>query len=63
MEIFIFFEKDRIVFECAKYGDGCGGSLIIKVKMNDQIKESLDEAIKQWKIQQQASDSNEGDVI
>ena len=43
------FDENQITFLCAKYGDGNGGYLEIKLKMTEDIKKSLDECIEKWR--------------
>ena len=43
------YNEEKIVFECSKYGDGRGGYLLVELKMNKEIKESLERALEEWK--------------
>ena len=47
------YNEEKIVFESAKYGDKRGGYLrgylLVELKMNKEIKESLERALEEWK--------------
>ena len=45
-----YFREDaaEIIFNCAKFGCGQGGSLTVKIKMTSEIKASLENCIKVW---------------
>ena len=43
------YDKDKIVFNVAKYGNGQGGCLTLVFKMTKEILNSLEEALKEWR--------------
>ncbi len=43
------FNEETISFSIAKHGDGQGGSFSLSLKMTKEIKESLDNAISEWR--------------
>ena len=48
-EFNFYYDDNYISFFVGKYGDGNGGALMIKFKMNDAIKESLKNALREWR--------------
>ena len=48
-EFEFYYNDDSISFTAAKYGDGRGGSLSLTFKMTPEIKESLKNAMSEWR--------------
>lgn len=48
-EFNFYYKDDEIIFNCVKHGDKKGGSLSYKFKMTSEIKESLYQALLDWK--------------
>ena len=47
---FSFSYDDKMInFYFAKHGDGCGGRFSLSLNMTKEIKESLDNAMKEWR--------------
>jgi hypothetical protein len=49
-EFYFYYNDDVITFAAARYGDGNGGNLNVTLKMTPEIKESLEVALKEWRI-------------
>ena len=59
---FYFYKKDtKIVFTCAKYGNGSGGSLEISVDVTPEIAESYERILEEWKTFLQERDEEDSE--
>ncbi len=43
------FNEDTITFYIAKHGDGQGGSFSLSLKMTQEIRDSLENAMRKWR--------------
>jgi hypothetical protein len=48
-EFTFHYDDEKITFSAAKYGDGQGGCLTLVLKMTKEIRESLENALNEWR--------------